>query len=292
MGKGTGTVDLREIGERLSRVSYHGGYLTSLCPFHTDSNPSFFVNESHYNCLSCKAHGPSGRLIRLLNGEVRHYEDSKEIRNPFRGWMEKYGSLTDVMVKAYKVGQQYPIQMSYVRDRGISSQAIKQNRIGWLDGWITFPALNASGDVIGATCRLIEGNARYMVPRGQDENTLLIPDWKKFNYSPRVFLVFGIFDAISMSDAGFPVMTPMTGIGENPAPYENIIKKIHVIPDRGEDQIGAKLVSKMGWKGKLAIPDWPEDCKDINDVWRRNPALLKEMISNLITGNLIKELGF
>lgn len=34
-----------------------GGHYSGKCPFHADSTPSFIVDEKHYHCFGCRAHG-------------------------------------------------------------------------------------------------------------------------------------------------------------------------------------------------------------------------------------------
>lgn len=60
--------DLREIipslfGEELKM--YPNGYGMMRCPFHNDTNPSFFVMQSHFFCASCGAKGNIWKLKEL-----------------------------------------------------------------------------------------------------------------------------------------------------------------------------------------------------------------------------------
>ena len=285
--------DLSGVAEYLSNVSLHGEYLTALCPFHDDKHPSFFVNEEYYNCMGCQTNGKTIDLIPRLEGEEVHtYEETERVRNPFMGWIKRYKSLSGALIQAYRVGQQFPTQMSYVIDRGLTDESIKRYRIGWLDGWITFPALDRNKKVIGATARLIRGNARYMTPKDQNKDVLFIPDWSRLNNFSYVYLVFGIMDALTMAQAGYPVITTMTGINPHPEPFSGIRKTIYVIPDKGEEKQGTKLVAGLGWRGRLVKIDWPEGCKDINDVWVKDNSLLKRILHPVISEELIKEMGF
>lgn len=280
MHQRSGAVDLSEIRESLSRASLHGNYLTALCPFHEDNNPSFFVNEEYFYCMSCQKGGPTSKLLDILDGNVHTYEDVPMAKNPFNWWLKKYGTLTEAMVRAYRTGQSFPGQMDYMQDRGITSDSIKRYRLGWMDGWITFPALDKNNRVTGATARLISGNARYMTPHGQDKNVLFVPDWRLNTIFSYLYIVFGIVDALTLAQQGYPVVTTMVGVGvSDPTPYEDFRKPLYVLPDRGEADRGAKLVRNLGWRGKLFTPDWPEGCKDINDVYCRDGELLKNLMA-------------
>ena len=59
-----------EYTARLQKVKVTGNSLTSLCPFHGDSNPSFSVDlkKGMYKCFSCGAEGNYIKFRADLDG--------------------------------------------------------------------------------------------------------------------------------------------------------------------------------------------------------------------------------
>jgi hypothetical protein len=111
---------------------------------------------------------------------------------------------------------------------------------------------------------------------------LFIPDeemLKKFDY---VFLVFGVFDAISLYQLGYPAMTTLTGMIAKPEMFSSIRKKILIIPDKGEEKTMARLAAGLDWRGKVLRVDYPDDCKDVNDLLRtKKESILHGLASSI-----------
>jgi len=271
MGNRTGN-DLSEIKENLQRATLYEGYIVALCPFHEDGHPSFFVNETYYNCVSpsCGANGETSFLLDKISGgeSYSHTNRSPEVANPFRFWSRKYGSLEKAMQAGYATYKKFPFMMEYLLQRGITHETVKSLRIGWLDGWITFPFFDEQKKFIGATARTTISNAKYRNPVDQDGNIMYVPDWDMVQNSGIIYVPFGIVDAVSLYQCGIPTLTPTFGIKANSEPFSEFRKILKIIPDKWEQKTGAMLVSKLGWRGKLLNLDWPDDCKDINDVLR------------------------
>ena len=49
------------------------------------------------------------------------------------------------------------------------------------------------------------------------------------------------------------------------------------IPDKGEEKEANRIASQLDWRGKVLKVEYPDDCKDINDVHVKHPKLLEEM---------------
>jgi len=43
-------------------------------------------------------------------------------------------------------------------------------------------------------------------------------------------------------------------------------KQIIILPDKGEEDTARKLASRLGWRGKVLVLDYPDGCKDPNDL--------------------------
>jgi hypothetical protein len=111
---------------------------------------------------------------------------------------------------------------------------------------------------------------------------LYVPSWKRCNAKDTIYVTFGIIDAVTLYAAGFASMSTTTGKRINPSAFDNIRKSIIIVPDSGEEQEALKLAAKLGWRGKVLQLDYPDGCKDINDLlWKKNFTFeqLKEMIT-------------
>ena len=252
---------LEEIRERLDRAARYDGYLLAKCPWHNDRNPSLFVYPDTYRCASCGEWGRTSELLDRLSGVVIHKTKTDYIANPFRGWAKRFGRLGETLKFAYQYGQKFETYLDYVYNRGISRETVKQTKLGYLDGYITFP-LFLNKKLVGGVARSTK-DKHYFIPNEQNPHILFIPG--EIN-SDTVYLVFGMFDALTLFQYGLPVMTTTRGIVRNPISLSHIRKRIIVIPDKGEEKTAAKLVSRLDWRGKLLLLDYPIGVKDINDL--------------------------
>lgn len=267
---------LEEIRERLDRAVRYDGYLVSLCPFHTDHNPSFFVYSDNYRCASCGEFGRTADLLDRLSGVVIHKTKVEYIANPFRGWAKRFGCLSETLKFAYQYGQKFETYLDYVYNRGITRETVKAVKLGYLDGYVTFP-LFQNKKIVGAVARSTK-DKHYFIPNAQNPHILFIPNEI---IGDTVYLVFGMFDALTLFQYGLPVMTTTRGIVSSPNDFNHIRKKIIVIPDRGEEKTAARLVAHLDWRGKLLVLDYPIGTKDINDLHTQG---YEEMIHELAGG--------
>ena len=89
------------------------------------------------------------------------------------------------------------------------------------------------------------------------------PDWALARSAPALAVVYGLFDALALSDLRFPVVTPTSGKGNmSPEWLEEFRKPIYIIPDKGEEGTALYLSSKLGWRGHVLLIDYPDDVKD------------------------------
>ena len=138
-----------------------------------------------------------------------------------------------------------------------------------MDDWVTIPFYDEQDELVGATARAGETNtsqAKYCNPNGQDPNLLYVPSWDLVKSSNKVFLTFGILDAVSIYQLGYASASTTTGKRIDPEAFDSIRKTIFICPDEGEEVSASLLSTRLGWRGKTLKMNWPEDCKDINDV--------------------------
>lgn len=259
-------------------------YFYGCCPFHSDNSPSFILYPDYFICksASCGRKGKieyleqelsSGILIRSSNSH------KSQILPRWKKWEERYGDMEGIANAAHKnvLGGNW----MYFKRRKID-QFIKQGKFGLLDQWALFPVLNAKGQVIDIVVRAIrQPNVKYIIrPYSESEmRPLYIPNWERVNKANYILVVYGIITAWACEAIGEPCVTGITGKSLNPDALKPFQKKIIVIPDYNEEKDGAKLVSQLGWRGRVMFMDWPDGCEDLDDIRvKYSNDILKQMI--------------
>ena len=263
-------LEYAEYGQR-----YHN-YLSITCPFHDDNRPSLIVHEDYYNCLACSAKGRTEALLTKLKGEPAKPNTKEHFSNPFTKWL-KNQTLVQALKTAWQTMNEHP--SSYMRDkRGITEKTCKDLGIGMRDGWITFPIRDNYKKIIGAAARADETNltdAKYVTPSGQDGNMLYVPSWELIDKAKDIYCVFGIIDAVTLCQVGIASFSTTGGKKVDPKALDIFRKRIIFLPDKGEESAAMNIAKYMGWRGKMAKCNWPDDSKDVNDIWIKHPQLFR-----------------
>lgn len=263
---------LDDVYQYLEGATRYDHYICCRCAFHDDSRPSMFVYEQTYYCKSCGATGLTRNLVDDLRKKQGVFVIKKQVdfHSPWRKWFKIYGDLDNIVNRGYQ-NLIKNHKTAYLTKRGITLKTIQQLRIGWLDDWIIIPFLDEYQNVIGATARVGETNnaiAKYCnVPNMQE--TLFVPSWELIKSQNKIYNVFGILDAVTLYQLNIASISTTTGKHVNPTLYDKFRKQIITVPDKGEEVDGTMLSSKLGWRGKTLKVDWPENTKDINDIFCR-----------------------
>ena len=273
---------LDEIYQYLDKATRYGRYITSLCPFHDENRPSFFIYPDSYFCKSCGAKGKTKNLLDDLKKNQGTFIAKPQIdfHSPWSRWSKQYGDLPEIIKIAHRnlVDNN---KTSYLSKRGIDVATTRKLKLGWLDDWITFPIYDPEGEIVGATTRAGDTNrsqAKYCNYPGQSPDLLYVPDWSMVEYKDKVFLVYGIIDAISIYQLGYASLSTTTGKRTDPECLVHIRKRILIIPDHGEEIEASLLSAKLGWRGKAMKVDWPENTKDCNDLYLQHKDLLVSLL--------------
>jgi len=269
---------LEEVLERCT--NYGGRYLAACCPFHDDENPSFFVYSSgYYRCAACGARGRAEDLLSLLSGRVIKYK-RENLCNPFTIWLKK-DSLKNVLHQAWRFTNRNLIYERYYLNRGIDSKFRKALGLGYRDGWYTIPFFSPDGKVIGGAARAdpeIGGRRKYMLPGGQSTDLLYCPNWRLIEHAKVIVVTFGYFDAITLAIHRVAAFSSVSGKQVNPILFDPFRKPIYIWPDKGEEIEGHRVASRLGWRGHIIEPNWPDDSKDVNELWVKHPGLFLQLI--------------
>lgn len=263
---------LDEIYPYLEGATRYDRYIYALCAFHDDHRPSLAIYPDTYWCASCGARGKTANLLDDLRKKQGLYIAPKReisFHSPWSRWDKIYGDLDNIIYRAHRnlIKQNKTV---YLKKRGITVDTMEELKLGWLDDWITFPILNQYGDIMGATARCGETNtspAKYCNVPNQNPDLLYVTSWEMVNTQNTIFLVFGIIDAITLYQCGYASISTTTGKRLNHTALDWLRKSIVIIPDRGEEVEAALLSAKLGWRGKAKKVQWPDNCKDINNVF-------------------------
>lgn len=275
-----------ELKEVLDNCKDYGHYLAAICPWHNDTKPSLFIYEDTYKCVACGTWGHTSELLKRLDKTRVKYkqEDEHESVNPFSIWLRTQ-TLYDVCKSAWNTINTCPSIGYYLYNRGIPENVRKSCGLGYKDDWYTIPLFSRTQKLVGCVARAnpeTRGKSKYTQPHGQNPNLLYAPNWRLYDRAKVVFLTYGIFDAITLAINGVMAFSSISGKLTNPIGLVDIRKRIVIIPDLGEEKEANILASRLGWRGEVTHIKYPEFCKDLNDIWMKNPAQLKEIINGLV----------
>ena len=252
--------------------SVYSNYVTLVCPYHDDTKPSLLAyNDGWFTCLACETSGSLERLQKKLEGgesSTQYLNYSPQAFRPaIRG-----SSLNDYEIfteTAHDVLERYPEMGWYMKLRGVDSR-ILPNRIGWNDGWYTFPIYDRQ---LTFKCFVMRADPhvqyrtdlRYWIPPNQSIN-MFAPDWRLLETEKRIYVVFGIIDALALSALRYPVVTTSGGKSSFQAEWlRDYRKQIIIVPDKGEIFDGFKLTQEIGYRAKVARLPYPDEFKDPAD---------------------------
>jgi hypothetical protein len=234
------------------------------------------VHEDTYKCLSCGAFGSTKKLLEKLSSKSRpSVKKHIDFRNPFTKWT-KNEELKDVLKSAWKTLNDNPSQGSYLRGRGIPDEVRRKLKIGYKDGWLTIPILDKDEHIVGAVARIGDTGsiAKYVCPANQDPNLIYVPDWDIINKAKEIYCVFGLLDAVTGFLYNVPIFSTTNGKRIDPSALDTFRKRILFIPDDGEEDAALRIISKLGWRGKLIKMNWPTGTKDLNEIYMKYPDLM------------------
>lgn len=235
-------------------------------------------------CLSCNKIWSHEQLDRKIGKHfipTQSNDTVSKLLPQWRKWEEKYGSLNEIVEFAHRSLKKHKQFQKYLKERKIYD-FMEEGHLGYLDGWIIFPVMGMDSSILDIVVRSISKHSdiRYIVhPRSDGGRPLYVPCWKKVQESSEVYVVYGLIDSISLHLAGLPVVTGVTGKSLSPDLLKPLGKKFIIIPDDGEEFEAHKLANKLGWRGRVKKMNWPDQCKDTDDIRRLygNEALLSAL---------------
>ena len=271
----------------LNKSEWYGHYFKACCVYHDDSNPSMFVYPDWFRCVSCGEQGTLNKLQQKLDSKGKLLPKPAVVRNlpPWKTWLEKYKTWENVCATAQSTAHTFPSLMAYMNKRKIDWKSYK---LGWLDNYTVIPiyAKEKLVDIVVRSSPSCPGHKYILRPREfAGDFNLFVPNWRSIENANKLYFDFvGILDAISMSMAGFPVITGLNGQDAIERYAEALVSyriPILVVADIGEEERAKKFVRLLGWRGKFVRLVYPDRCKDRNDIHRLyGLEKLRELILN------------
>lgn len=251
-------------------VQWHGRYFTTTCPFHDDSRrPSLAVYPDGAVCLaaSCGRHISLSQLYRKVSPLTATQPQSVRPSRSLIAW-ESIPDREQLAREAHEYLLRYPRQGHYLASRKLAA-CIRRNELGYWNGWITIPIYDFGhrfqGIVFRATPSMQAATSvRYLTPPDQPK-LLYEPDHALCNLAERIYVVFGIFDALALSLLGLPVVTCTNIHSFRPDDLQFKRCRLVVIPDKNEEAKGRDLVSGLDWRGLLKLLPYGDNLKDCAD---------------------------
>jgi hypothetical protein len=262
-----------------------GRYIVAACPFHSDNSPSLLIYpDGYFHCLGadCARSGTWKTLWNKLSGQPIQVTAERRIhyRSPARLLEEDYDSREEGAYQAYINLSRYETFQWYLQMRGVTD-AIDLHEIGYHRGWYTFPVWDREYKFQNVIFRAAPHVQQAIDMRywADGQPSMYVPDWQLLFKGDYIVIVFGILDALTLNKFRFPVISPTHGHIFDPNWINEFRKPIYVIPDKGEEKAGLRLVADLGWRGRLIRLNWPAGLKDANDFLRdgRQDELLAEL---------------
>lgn len=259
--------------ERLEGHPY-SNYFACWCPFESHKTPALLVyDDGLFVCLSCGKKGTHSYLNKVIGSHYtpQRVDTVSHVLPQWRKWEQEYGDLEGIVSVAQERLLKVPVYQTYLKRRKIYEYA-KDGRLGYLDGWITFPVLDVQSKILDIVVRSVSRftDIRYVVHPGSDRDfrPLYVPSWERVNAAQTVYVVFGIIDAISLHLAGLPVVTGITGKSLSYESLQQLRKRYIIVPDENEDREAIMLANKLGWRCKVKKIAYPDGTKDPDSVRR------------------------
>lgn len=247
----------------LPKAQEHSHYLTGVCPFHDDTDPSLLVfDDGWFQCLGCGRHGRWETLWNRLKGQpVQIMPERRTFWGTPRLSPEQ---VEEVCYQGHEDLMRFPSLGWYLEMRGITSR-IESNELGYWEGWYTIPVTDRDGNFVTGVLRAaphvqrVTGERYWM--RGAP--AMYVPDWNLIERNGFLFVVYGMIDALVLASLRLPVVTSTAGQKKfDPEWLESYRKRIIIVPDQGEELSASALASRLGWRGKVKRLDYPYGIKD------------------------------
>lgn len=259
----------------------YGKYISGVCPFHNDASPSLLVyKDGWFRCLGCNRQGKWASLWNKVKGQAVNIRPDTTT-----AWMlpEKISDLDMLVAQAHEDLMKFPSFQWYLQMRGLENR-IEPAMLGYYRGWYTIPVFNEDSKLITCVFRSLPHvqeatNVRYFC---REKPTMYVPDWNRMHRPKQIAVVYGMLDALTLSELRIPVVTTTYGKDTFSASWLDKYRvPVRVIPDAGEEKSALTLSGQLGWRGGVIRLPYPAGVKDPNDYFKtgRKPELLARLMN-------------
>jgi hypothetical protein len=276
---------LDEIIEFLPGSKLYSHYVAAVCLWHKDTQPSLFIYPDTYKCSACGAFGSTQKLLNNLKNRgisgAGVVQLTTKRYNPFHKWLSEV-SLADFLKASYRLQADNPHWCTYLDERKIDAKCRRTFKIGIRDSFYLLPVIDSSKNVIGAVARSGKHatGSRYYIPK--DQNPSIVYNSDNFHrLQGKLFLTFGMFDAISVYLCGYRCLSTTTGKQLDASALDSFRERIYFFPDDGEYMNAKAITRRLGWRGAVIKVDYPSESKDPNDLLRFHPETLQEILAGV-----------
>lgn len=262
-------ITLSQVLPKLQQVKEYEKYYSALCPFHDDTKPSFLLfKDGWFKCLGCGKSGDLHTLHKVLHGWTttshRIKQEVTDYHIPPIPTNSEYFAMD-----AHETLVRFSESLAwYLRLRGIDDQILPQ-KIGWYNGWYTFPTYDYDdaykGMVLRAGQHIQQATGlRYVI---KSTAGLYFPDWYLARKGDYLVITFGILDAITLTKMRIPAASSIYGKTVNLNLLDWVRKPIVFFPDKDEEGKARDMYRKLGWRGRVVEYPYQEGLKDPNDLY-------------------------
>lgn len=276
-----------------SKISIHSytNYFSTKCPFHQDQNPSMLVSEEGFYCLACGAKGKLKVLYNKVFDIEQDYIDRDKSTGKVYFPVEEWHSLHETLINTW-------FGMNYLQSRGLTESIIMRLMIGYSKpkGYYSIPIFHCEIQSPQPTYGVIfRASPAHQKRLGWKYWTISNADLyfpvKLSTHADKLFITFGIFDAIILMKLGLVSASTIWGkrMREETLRYLSDLQiPIYIIPDANEEAEAHNLARKLGWRGSVIELNYPFGTKDVNEYYLKNPSMLKLELQKY-AGKIIEE---
>lgn len=255
-------IDFPAIVSQFFPVTRVGNNYACRCPFHEETNPSFYIFDDHAFCFGCSWQGDVIKFIQDVKG-LGFFDTLEWLRTqvgelPLKEIVKQVNYSTPILPIVIRYWHKLVNDQvrGYYHSRLLTDETIDLFLLGW-DGknyvipwWEGKPKESL---VYGVKFRTMDGKpSKYLTIKGRGQPRLFNKwmlrdtDW--------ACIFFGEFDAILAHQDGFPAVSPTSGQNSWCKDWDHLfdhIWTIYIIPDVGEQVAGYRLASRFGDRAVL-----------------------------------------
>jgi len=263
-----------------------------LCPFHDDKNPSLSIDDKKqlFHCFGC---GKSGDVIKFVE-YLHNYNFKQAVEHLSNKYLHTHYfqmnkpavsskptiqpaddiNLNELAEKYHQALLQKKPALDYLAKRGITSlDLIKKFKVGYVNGYVTFPFFDENNNVGEIYSRAISDDAKlkHKYLPGPHKGIFNLDAVKN---SSEIYLCECVIDALSLFQMGIENVTCTFGKGNLTDEIINTlaeyIKRVFIVYDNDgdNDQSAEKTADILTSKGlvveRLILP---KEIKDVNDYF-------------------------